>query len=649
MRRTFLLLIIFIFILSFNIVVATDLNNTDLQVDDSNLQSEVIDDINLSYTEDIQLNSTGEDEIAIDENVSDDTLQSNNDEPILNASKSKASQKIKTYIAIGATKIKTVDTLKLSVKDVNGKLLKNKKLVVGIHSKRYYVTTNSKGIATIDVNLPSKTYKLTVSFAGDDKYKPAYRAYSVTAYKIKTKISSFRNVIIKNRHLTAFLTTNHNQVIAGKKIVLRIFGKNYYRVSNKGGKISLKIGYTPSNYNLLLKFYGDRFYKPGMKKVNFYSFDKNTLELGNKKLITKGYLRIYLKEMPVKYLSDKDIQIKIGKKVYNKKTDQEGVIVLKPNLKAGTHEINLKFSDYSISRKINCYDGDVKHPTKEIVDMVNGVPDVDVMPGNFIMANNNGVYTLAQWQYEPVMKRDSFCLYLYKKLTRYTFFASKSNPTYFHIIQREKWNVIEKEVNRQLVDANEHGYWPSEVTVDLRGKWYTYPYVRDPQDTEYTCGPTSCSMCSQALRNYYCESHLAALSGTGSEGTGTPGMVYAMECHEFWCTYYYRSTLDHALYELGQGGCALVFHTRDHYISILDISDDGNDVLVSNSYGEWYDIPTGWISVDYLRTRYYKSYDDALIVYLSYHISDYTGYQLNSYYHSMGSGWAVHNTDENIW
>ena len=451
MRRTFLFLIIFISILSLNIVVATDLNNTDLQVDDSNLQSEVIDDINLSYTEDIQLNSTGEDEIAIDENVSNDTLQSNNDEPILNASKSKASQKIKTYIAIGATKIKTVDTLKLSVKDVNGKLLKNKKLVVGIHSKRYHVTTNSKGIAAIDVNLPSKTYKLTVSFAGDDKYKPAYRAYSVTAYKIKTKISSFRNVIIKNRHLTAFLTTNHNQVIAGKKIVLRIFGKNYYRVSNKGGKISLKIGYTPSNYNLLLKFYGDRFYKPGMKKVNFYSFDKNTLELGNKKLITKGYLRIYLKEMPVKYLSDKDIQIKIGKKVYNKKTDQEGVIVLKPNLKAGTHEINLKFSDYSISRKINCYDGDVKHPTKEIVDMVNGVPDVDVMPGNFIMANNNGVYTLAQWQYEPVMKRDSFCLYLYKKLTRYTFFASKSNPTYFHIIQREKWNVIEKEVNRQLV------------------------------------------------------------------------------------------------------------------------------------------------------------------------------------------------------
>lgn len=122
----------------------------------------------------------------------------------------------------------------------------------------------------------------------------------------------------------------------------------------------------------------------------------------------------------------------------------------------------------------------------------------------------------------------------------------------------------------------------------------------------------------------------------------------AMGCHEFWCTYYYRSSLDHALYELGQGGCALVFHTRDHYISILDISDDGNNVLVSNSYGEWYDIPTGWITVDYLRTRYYKSYDDALIIYLSYHISDYIKYQLNSYYYSIGSDWAVHNTDENI-
>jgi hypothetical protein len=154
-------------------------------------------------------------------------------------------------------------------------------------------------------------------------------------------------------------------------------------------------------------------------------------------------------------------------------------------------------------------------------------------------------------------------------------------------------------------------------------------------------------MCSQVLKNYYCESYLAYLSGTKADG-GTPcsGMVSALEQLNFKCTYFYRDSFDMAIDELKKGGCAVVFHTKHHYVAILDVSNDGDYVLVSNSYGTYYDIPSGWLSCEYMKTRYYEDYDDGLIVRLDYQMSDTYKNRIGCYYASMGPNWAFHNTGE---
>ena len=139
--------------------------------------------------------------------------------------------------------------------------------------------------------------------------------------------------------------------------------------------------------------------------------------------------------------------------------------------------------------------------------MVNGVPDIDRMPSNYVMGDNDAKYTVLKDQYKEVLKRDSYCLFLYGKLSKYTFFKTKSSPKIYHILKREKWNVIEQALNIKLVKKNKYNYWPSYVSASLKGKSYTYPEVRDVQNTEYTCGPTSASSCSQALRNYYSEKY----------------------------------------------------------------------------------------------------------------------------------------------
>ena len=157
--------------------------------------------------------------------------------------------------------------------------------------------------------------------------------------------------------------------------------------------------------------------------------------------------------------------------------------------------------------------------------MKNGAPDIDYLVGNYVMGDENSKYTILKAQYLEVIKRDSKGLCLYKKLTNYVFTKTKSEPNYNHIFQRTKWNVFERDLNTRLVLKNSHNYWPYEITASLKGKAYTYSEVRDVQNTGYTCGPTSSSMCTQVLRCYLNEQFLASKSGTNYyDGSSTVGL-----------------------------------------------------------------------------------------------------------------------------
>ena len=209
--------------------------------------------------------------------------------------------------------------------------------------------------------------------------------------------------------------------------------------------------------------------------------------------------------------------------------------------------------------------------------------------------------------------------------------------------------MIERAIITKLVKKNKKDYWPGKVTVSLKGKSYTYPEVRDVQATSYTCGPASASMCTQVLKNYMSESHIAHLANSKrGEGTSCSDMISALQKNNFICKYFYKSTFKNALNELKNGGAALIFHANYHYVSILDISSDGKKVLVSNSYGTYDGIPTKWVSVGFMKKKFSPKWDESLIVKLNYNLSDSTKNSVNSYYHSFGTNWHKHSTSQKI-
>lgn len=269
------------------------------------------------------------------------------------------------------------------------------------------------------------------------------------------------------------------------------------------------------------------------------------------------------------------------------------------------------------------------------------------MPGNYVKGDNSATYTLKRKQYLEVIKRDSYCLYLNNKLSKYVFFKTTSHPHTYHIIKRGKWNIIEKEINKRIVAKNKYKYWPVKIKVSLKGKSRKYSEVRDIQNKWYTCGPTSASVCSQVLRNYIPEGYLSKQSHTTKSGTKIQNLEKVLNRHNFICTHFYRNSFNYALKELKKGGCALIFHSQHHYVSIIDISKNGKKVLVSNSYGNYNKIPSKWLSIYYMKHKF-GVWDDSLIIRLNYHLSNSTRNSVNCFYNSMGKNWNRHNTREKI-
>lgn len=556
-------------------------------------------------------------------------------------------EKTTPAITVSSNHVKSKDTLEIHLKNSAGSPIKAKKFTAVLNNVKYSLKTDSKGFSKINIDLPADSYKLKVIVDEDDNFNKVTKYFTIKVSKIPTKIIQSGNFVQKNDYLYFWLTDSNGYPLSGKKVSIKFKGKTYTRKTNSKGQVSIKIKSSKYKNFIKIKFKGDKRFGFSSMKLKFYVLKEPlSINIGNSKFLTKGFLRFYLKNSDY-MLSKKKVTIEVGGKKFKLRTNSEGIIVIKPNLKSGFYSVKAKYTKYYSIKYLKCIRGNVKNPFKESIPLKNGKPNIDFMPKDFVWGDGHAQYTLKKSQYREVLKMDSYCLFLNGKLTKYTFFKTKSQPKLNHIVKREKWNVIEREIYTKLVKANAHNYWPAKITVSLKGKSYKYPWVSDPQDDGHTCGPTSCSMCSQVLKNYVCEGYIAKLAKTDNYGTSCNNMIAAMKKNNFDATYYYKSSFGKALKEVYKGGATLIFHAYNHYVSILDISKNGKKVLVSNSYGSYDDISTGWVKVSYMKNKF-SDIDESLIVKLNYKLSDSTKNKINHYYSNMGTKWVAKDTHQSI-
>ena len=561
-------------------------------------------------------------------------------------------------ISVNTTSIKTGGSMTIYLKDSNTPI-SNQNVTAKLNNVDHILTTDSNGAAILKIGLKPNNYLLSVNFLGSDDYNPVSELFNISVLKANSILSSQNTTVIKNTNFVVYLTDEYYNVITNGNVTLDLKGLTYAGITDSLGRVNFEISEDYGRYSVVVNYYGNDYYNPVSKTFDLIVPITTSVVIGNERLLTNGYLRIYLKSDVLSAVAFKTVIITVGGNVYRQTTSSEGFVVFKPNAGTGSLDVSASFEGSEdilgsyASKSVSGISGSAMSPVKNKIPLRNGVPDIDLMSKKFVLADEDMTYTLTKAQYKKAIKIDSYCLYLNNRLSKYAFFKSKSEPKYYHVIAREKWNVIEREINTNIVLKNQHDYWPSEVTVSLKGKSYTYSEVRDVQNTDYTCGPTSASMCSQVLRNYYAEKYLASKAGSTSyAGTATSGLKKALENLHFKCAYFYKSSFKKALKHLKKGGCALIFHTWSHYVAILDISSDGKRVLVGNPSGSYdegsHSIPTNWLKSSYMK-KMFNNYDtSSLIVKLKYSLSKSTTKKINNLYSSFGTGWVRQNVNERI-
>ncbi|WP_298501045.1 Ig-like domain repeat protein [uncultured Methanobrevibacter sp.] len=154
--------------------------------------------------------------------------------------------------------------------DQNGKPLANKIVYIGYNGKCLNRTTDSKGFASVQINLASEN-RLTfaVAFLGDEDYNATMSVYLVTINKKPVTISAPTKTFkasAKTKSYTVTLTTvkaadGKTYFGSGKAVTLSVGGKTYSAKTNANGQATFKLNLNKKGtYSATVNYAGDGTY-----------------------------------------------------------------------------------------------------------------------------------------------------------------------------------------------------------------------------------------------------------------------------------------------------------------------------------------------------------------------------------------------------
>ena len=227
--------------------------------------------------------------------------------------------------------------LTVTLLDESDNPLREKQLSIALNSTNLTLTTNAEGQVKVPTaNLNSGTYIVSVTFKGDENYADSEELSVIVVNKLKTKLasSSVSAVYNVNRNLVVTLKDERGKVIGAVKVNVVLNGKNHVLSCDKKGQAKLSTkGLAPNTYYPVIIFNGNKNYE------NSYKTAKITVMKAKVKLTAKNkafkksektkIYRIALKNNIGKAVKNVKVSLKIKGKIYNAKTNRNGVVAFK--------------------------------------------------------------------------------------------------------------------------------------------------------------------------------------------------------------------------------------------------------------------------------------------------------------------------------
>ncbi len=275
-------------------------------------------------------------------------------------SKSSLSQKVKVVSSLSGSNMNKyygyVSAYTVTFYKNTGPLV-NTKVSFIVAGKTYTKTTNSNGVASLDVNLAPGNYSITAvnPFSGEKLTN------KIVVKKDTTKIShgSSSTYILPNHKysFTVTLKSKSGVLISGKKVTFTYNNKEVTTTTNANGKATITIPVlSKGTYSIRYMFDEDIFYYGSSASGKLYVKDSTTKLTGSDlkmKYSDGSKFSVTLKNSNNKALANKNVKLTLNGKTYTVKTNTKGVAYLNVGaLKPATYTVKYVYSssglkDYS--------------------------------------------------------------------------------------------------------------------------------------------------------------------------------------------------------------------------------------------------------------------------------------------------------------
>ena len=338
---------------------ASSLSVKKLEVSSEDSISETIqvnshDDDLVSYSDSAVLNGCNENTYGQVQSSnttvgSDEIINALGDKDVLSASNGNdsflaATTKVSTVLTVSDTHYGNSNTVfKVTLKDSDGKSVKNQKISLIVKGKTYSAVTDNSGIALVKVAaLPIGNYNVVVKYAGSSKYKSAYLAQQVKV------LSSVSGTDIKKCYgyvsVYSVRYWKDNNALANTQVQLTVHGVTYTKTTDAKGYAYLNVNLAPGTYDITT--------------TNPYSKEKSSNKVISKKDGTvidhsasiylnpnkKYSYTVVLKSKHNTLLAGKVVTFTLNNKVVSVKTDSQGKATFTvPQLAKGTYTLSIKY------------------------------------------------------------------------------------------------------------------------------------------------------------------------------------------------------------------------------------------------------------------------------------------------------------------
>lgn len=266
-------------------------------------------------------------------------------------------RKVKTSISVSNASYKTTaatKTIKATLKDENGVVLKGKTIKFVVNGVTYTGTTDANGVASVKVNLNAGgTYTISASFVADSEYEASSASGTLTLTKQSTALTASGvtyAVTNTGKYVTVTLKDGDKKLVSGKKITATVNGKTFSATTNSKGVAKIKLTLSAvKTFTVSLKFAGDSTYTASSKSIKVKVTKTKTKLTVPKKTYKKAAktkkLTATLKDSTGKVIKSKKVTFTVNGKKYSAKTNSKGVVTVKVKLsKKKTYKVTVKFA-----------------------------------------------------------------------------------------------------------------------------------------------------------------------------------------------------------------------------------------------------------------------------------------------------------------